>query len=87
MGNLTDLDEEMRNLEEMVSHYEELLETTELISSMYSEDGLAFEVRVEPKPLGKAGWYQNPKGELFHFDGVVWDVVPEERTAELEYLG
>ena len=34
-----------------------------------------------------SGWYQNRKGELFHYDGVVWDVVPAESIKELEYLG
>lgn len=34
-----------------------------------------------------AGWYQNSKGELFHYDGTIWDNVPEERLQTLEYLG
>lgn len=34
-----------------------------------------------------SGWYQNRKGELFHYDGVVWDVVPAESIKDLEYLG
>ena len=33
------------------------------------------------------GWYQNLKGELFHYDGLIWDVVPREKITELEYLG
>ena len=33
------------------------------------------------------GWYQNSEGRLYHYDGVVWDVVPIQRTADLEYLG
>ena len=33
------------------------------------------------------GWYQNVKGELYHYDGVVWDNVPNEKVSELEYLG
>jgi hypothetical protein len=33
------------------------------------------------------GWYQNLKGELYHYDGVIWDVVPKERLTDLEYLG
>lgn len=35
----------------------------------------------------KVGWYQDSKGELFHYDGVVWDVVPDGRIDQLEYLG
>ena len=33
------------------------------------------------------GWYQNASGELFKYDGVVWDKVPSERLESLEYLG
>lgn len=33
------------------------------------------------------GWYQNNIGDLFHYDGLVWDIVPTERESELEYLG
>lgn len=33
------------------------------------------------------GWYQNSRGELFHYDGTIWDNVPEDRLQALEYLG
>lgn len=33
------------------------------------------------------GWYQDTEGNLWHFDGSVWDVVPEQMTKRLEYLG
>jgi hypothetical protein len=33
------------------------------------------------------GWYQDVKGLLYHYDGVVWDVVPTEDISRLEYLG
>ena len=33
------------------------------------------------------GWYQNSAGDLFHYDGVVWDSVPQEKTEDLEFLG
>lgn len=35
----------------------------------------------------KEGWYQNGEGQLYHYDGVVWDEVPSERIDKLEYLG
>lgn len=35
----------------------------------------------------KKGWYQNSAGDLYHYDGVVWDNVPQEKTEELEFLG
>ena len=33
------------------------------------------------------GWYQNSRGELYHYDGVVWDNVPSEKVSDLEFLG
>lgn len=39
------------------------------------------------KPERSSGWYQNRSGKLFHYDGVVWDEVPNERMEELEFLG
>jgi hypothetical protein len=35
----------------------------------------------------EAGWYQNVGGQLYHYDGVIWDEVPEVRVSDLEYLG
>ena len=34
-----------------------------------------------------AGWYQNLATELFYYDGVIWDKIPDEKINELEYLG
>ena len=34
-----------------------------------------------------SGWYQNIKGDLYHYDGVVWDNVPDEQIKDLEFLG
>lgn len=33
------------------------------------------------------GWYQNSKGDLFHYDGTIWDNVPSEKVQDLEFLG
>lgn len=33
------------------------------------------------------GWYQNSRGDLFHYDGTVWDNVPNEKINDLEFLG
>ena len=35
----------------------------------------------------RVGWYQDNKGGLFHYDGVVWDAVPDAGAQNLEYLG
>ena len=37
--------------------------------------------------VSREGWYQSKSGELYHYDGVIWDEVPKERLEELEYLG
>jgi hypothetical protein len=34
-----------------------------------------------------AGWYQSIKGSLYHYDGVIWDEVPNWDIRQLEYLG
>lgn len=34
----------------------------------------------------KLGWYQDRYGNLYKYDGVIWDVVPEGSIEELEYL-
>lgn len=33
------------------------------------------------------GWYQNKIGDLYHYDGTIWDSVPSEAIRDLEYLG
>jgi len=35
----------------------------------------------------KVGWYQDSKGSLYHYDGVIWDSVPTDIISRLEYLG
>ncbi len=41
----------------------------------------------EDTQLIAAGWYQSIKGSLYHYDGVIWDEVPEWDIKQLEYLG
>ena len=35
----------------------------------------------------RVGWYQDTAGALYHYDGVIWDVVPAAEISRLEYLG
>jgi len=35
----------------------------------------------------ETGWYQDKSGNLYQYDGVVWDEVPKDRVSDLEYLG
>jgi hypothetical protein len=37
--------------------------------------------------INKAGWYQDKSGNLYQYDGVVWDEVPKDKVSDLEYLG
>ena len=41
-----------------------------------------------PSPAGtREGWYQDSKGSLYHYDGLIWDEVPSPNIKQLEYLG
>jgi hypothetical protein len=60
---------------------EETLENTEI------EDGYKKRVQAMKNQDVGVGWYQDSDGGLFHFNGTVWDVVPEELKKRLEYLG
>lgn len=44
-------------------------------------------VTAKPSEFAVKGWYQNSRGTLFHYDGILWDRVPEEKIWELEFLG
>jgi hypothetical protein len=35
----------------------------------------------------ETGWYQDKSGNLYQYDGVIWDEVPKDRVSDLEYLG
>jgi hypothetical protein len=50
----------------------------------YYPEKLASSVTVEGV---KVGWYQDAKGSLYRYDGVIWDVVPKDKISGLEYLG
>jgi hypothetical protein len=90
-GNKRDK-EALNELSQEIHHYEKKFKDT-LIFEM-----LERELRTRlPNPPARdskgrfievvAGWYQNSSGDLFHYDGVVWDKVPSERLESLEYLG
>ena len=43
--------------------------------------------KLNPYVQVDAGWYQNADGDLYHYDGTIWDTVPKEQIKDLEYLG
>lgn len=61
---------------------EELLELKEELTVMA-------EPAVKPNRFAEyeTGWYQDLEGNLYMYDGVVWDVVPRKEAGELEFLG
>jgi hypothetical protein len=88
LGNLTDLDTELGRLDELLEYYDDLIENSELMLELYENTYETKTTEIKPKGFTEtAGWYQNIKGQLFHFDGVIWDEVPEEKLEKLEYLG
>lgn len=42
---------------------------------------------VAGKGFYRSGWYQDKEGKLYHYDGAIWDVIPEVKVVNLEYLG
>lgn len=85
-----------KTLNELSTHihrYEQKLENTPIF------DMLVKEMKIEmPEFLRDGvgrwtdseiltGWYQDSVGELYHYDGIVWDNVPSEKISDLEFLG
>lgn len=63
------------------------VETMETANVMDAHDLYVKRVQAMKSQSAEVGWYQDSDGGLYHFDGLVWDVVPEEVTKRLEYLG
>jgi hypothetical protein len=61
--------------------FEETIKAYENLGFLRDEYGRWTELEI------KAGWYQDGQGNLYQYDGVIWDEVPKERVEDLEYLG
>jgi hypothetical protein len=61
--------------------FEETMKKFENLGFLRDEKGRWSEAVPE------AGWYQDRDGNLYNYDGVIWDEVPKDRISELEYLG
>jgi hypothetical protein len=46
-----------------------------------------YQSKLFPRTGIKEGWYQDSKGSLYHYDGLIWDEVPSPNIKQLEYLG
>lgn len=61
--------------------FEETIKYYNNLHFLRDEKGRWTEVSV------RAGWYQDGDGNLYNYDGMIWDVVPKERVEKLEFLG
>lgn len=82
MGSVPDL-EEILNLYIDSEDDEKFSEVLDSIFDGVKEPETVPGVKIQIRE----GWYQDRKGLLYHYDGVVWDAVPYENAEELEYLG
>jgi hypothetical protein len=46
-----------------------------------------YQSKLFPRTGIEEGWYQDSKGSLYHYDGLIWDEVPNPNIKQLEYLG
>jgi hypothetical protein len=73
--------------DDVIRYFEGL---SELKTELLEIDNAIEVIRDKTKPNRfvdyKAGWYQDLKGNLYKYDGVVWDVVPG-RDTKVEFLG
>ena len=85
----------LNSLSFAIGKYEGALEGTPIYDKLvekYQLDGLPEFLKEDERTVKEAkkhmkGWYQNSKGDLFHYDGIVWDDVPGESIKDLEFLG
>lgn len=61
--------------------FEETIKAYENLQFLRDDKGRWVELALE------AGWYQDGDGNLYKYDGVIWDEVPKERLEKLEFLG
>ena len=90
----------LNNLSSKIARYEVKLSKTPVFDELakkhphvFDDSGMPEFLRdskgkwVKEATLAVKGWYQNSKGDLFHYDGIVWDNVPGESIKDLEFLG
>lgn len=85
----------LNSLSFAIGKYEGAIEGTPIYNKLvekYQLDGLPEFLKEDERTVKEAmkhmkGWYQNSKGDLFHYDGIVWDDVPGESIKDLEFLG
>lgn len=61
--------------------FEETIKEYQALQFLRDDKGRWTELEI------KAGWYQDADGNLYQYDGVIWDEVPKEKIEKLEYLG
>lgn len=61
--------------------FEETIKEYQALQFLRDDKGRWTELEI------RAGWYQDGQGNLYQYDGVIWDEVPKDRVENLEYLG
>lgn len=85
----------LNTLSNNIARYEHKIKDTPIYDDLvkkFESSGLPDFLTKDEQIVEKAkelmkGWYQNSKGDLFHYDGIVWDDVPGESIKDLEFLG
>lgn len=84
---------ELNSTEEMLQYYDKLTRLAELEeivtrerkNSAYAPADIPAS-SLDTYSAAEAGWYQSASGDLYHYDGIIWDEVPA-RGLNLEFLG
>jgi hypothetical protein len=79
---------ELNSAEQILQYYDNLTRIAELEELAARNDVVApvDVTSLDTYSAAEAGWYQSASGELYHYDGIIWDEVPA-RGLKLEFLG
>ena len=76
---------ELNSAEEILQYYDKLQEWADVAE--YGRPSAEVPASsLDTYSAAEAGWYQSASGELYHYDGIIWDEVPA-RGLKLEFLG
>ena len=80
---------ELVSAEEILQYYDQRMRLAELegiAKRERSNSGSIPASSLDTYSAAEAGWYQSGSGDLYHYDGIIWDEVPA-RGLKLEFLG
>jgi hypothetical protein len=84
---------DLTSSEEILQYYDQRMRLAELEeiakrernNSVYAPADIPAS-SLDTYSAAEAGWYQSASGDLYHYDGIIWDEVPA-RGLKLEFLG